>query len=103
MLEENALRLTDRRNIHDYILFILSEEESRIRSEITGQNISVIYDGTSHLGEALAIILIFLLIGGIEQRLVRVQTLSKSLSGEEIARVCYLSTSAFNRLIFLPV
>lgn len=57
LLEENALRLTDRRNMHDYIPFILSEEESRVRSEIAGKKVSVVYDGTTHLSEALAIIL----------------------------------------------
>ena len=73
LLEENALRLTDRRNMHDYIPFILNEEESHIRSEIEGQNVSVIFDGTSRLGEALAIILRFVSPDfKIEQRLVRV-------------------------------
>ena len=56
LLEENALRLTDRRNMHDYISFILSEEESHVRSEIAGKKVSVVDDGTTRLGEALAII-----------------------------------------------
>ena len=47
----------------------------------------MIFDGTSHLGEALAIILRFVSPDWrIEQRLVQVQMLSKSLTGEEIAR-----------------
>jgi len=58
-LEENALRLTDRRNMYDYIPFTLSEEESCVRSEIAGKKVSVAYDGTTRLGEALAIILRF--------------------------------------------
>ena len=87
LLEENALRLTDRRNMHDYIPFIHQQEESHVRSEIEGQNVSVIFDGTSRLGEALAIIIRFVSPDWrIEQRLVRVQMLSKSLTGEEIAR-----------------
>ena len=86
LLEENALRLTDRRNMHDYIPFILSEE-SRILSEIEGKNLSVIFDGTTCLGEALAVLVRYVTPDWeIEQRLVRVQMLSKSLSGEEIAR-----------------
>ena len=46
----------------------------------------MIFDGTSRLGEALAIVLRF--VGEnwiIEQRLVRIQLLAKSMSGEEIA------------------
>lgn len=71
--------------MHDYVPFILKEEENRIRSEIDGQQISVIFDGTSRLGEALAIVVRF--IDGdwcVQQRIVRVQMLS--LSGEEVAR-----------------
>ena len=87
LLGENALRLTDRRNMHDYIPFIHREEESHVRPEIEGQNVSVIFDGTSRLGEALAII-IWLVSPDwrIEQRLVQFQMLSKSLTGEELAR-----------------
>ena len=48
---------------------------------------SVIFDGTSRLGEALAIVLRFVTSEwSIEQRLIKVQLLSKSLKGEEIAR-----------------
>lgn len=59
ILEDNAFRLSDRRNMHDYIPFILKEEESHIRSEIQDQQLSVIFDGTSRLGEALAVLLRF--------------------------------------------
>ena len=87
LLEENALRLTDRRNMHDYIPFIHGEEEKLIRSEIEGQNVAVVFDGTSRLGEALAIIVRYISPDWrIEQRLLRVQMLSKSLADEEIAR-----------------
>ena len=34
LLEENAFRLTDRCNLHDYVPFILKEKENRIHSEI---------------------------------------------------------------------
>ena len=87
LLEENAFRLTDRRNMHDYIPFILKEEETRVHSEIHGQQLSVVFDGTTRFGEALAVVLRF--VGSdwcVYQRLVRVQILSKSLAGEEIAR-----------------
>ena len=86
-MEENAYRLTDRRNMSDYVPFILKEEESRICQEIEGKQLSVIFDGTSRLGEALAIVLRFINDDfSIQQRLVRMQMLTKSLTGEEIAR-----------------
>ena len=78
LLEENAFWLTDRCHVHDYVPFILKEEESRICSEIDGQQLSVIFDGTSRLGEALSVVLHFVSSDwSVEQRLVRVQMLSK--------------------------
>jgi hypothetical protein len=58
--------------------------------------VSVIFDGTSTLGEALAVVLRFVEDDWtIERRLVRVQLLAKSLPGEEIARelISVLSTA----------
>ena len=87
LLEENAYRLTDRRNMLDYVPFILKDEEKTIRQEIKGKNVSVIFDGTSRLGEALAVLLRYMDDEfTLQQRLIRVQMLSKSLTGEEIAR-----------------
>ena len=87
LLEENAYRLTNRRNMHDYVPFILKDEENRIRQEIEGKQLSIIFDGTLRLGEALAIVVCFVNDDlSIHQRLVRLQMLTKSLTGEEIAR-----------------
>ena len=52
------------------------------------------FDGTTHTCEALAIVIRFVSDPWvIEQRLIRIQLLAKSLSGEEIARklinVCF--------------
>ena len=86
LLEEHAYRLTDRRHMFDLVPFIL-KEEARIKNEITGKYLSVIFDGTSRLGEALAVIVRF--IGEdwtLEHRLIRMQMLSKSMTGQEVAR-----------------
>ena len=92
LLEENALRLTDQRHMSDLIPFILKEEQQ----EISSKYVSVIFDSTSRLGEALAVVLRF--IGDnwtIEERLNRLQLLAKPLTGEEIAQeiLSVLSTS----------
>ena len=87
ILEENAYRLTDCRHMFDHVPFILKEEEARLKNEVNGKHISVIFDGTSRLGEALVVIVRF--IGEewtLEQRLIRMQMLSKSMTGQEIAR-----------------
>ena len=73
--------------MQDYVPFILKEEETHIHSEIDGQQLSVIFDGTSRLGEALVVVLRFVNRDwSVQQRLVRMQMLSKSLAVEEIAR-----------------
>ena len=87
LIEENAARLTDTRGMLDYIPFILSEEERHIRNEIDERSVAVIFDGTSRVGEALAILLRYVdAEWHIQQRLVRVEMLAKSLTGEELAR-----------------
>lgn len=71
----------------DYVPFILKVEENKIYQEISGKNVSAIFDGTTRLGEALAVLLRFMDDDfSLQQRQVRVQMLSKSLTGEEIAR-----------------
>ena len=48
---------------------------------------SVIFDGTSRLGEALAIVIRYITDDWkIQQNLIRLQMLAKSLCGEELAR-----------------
>ena len=87
LFEENGYRLTDRRNLHDLIPFIQKRESNIISEEIKGKDLSVIFDGTTWLGEALAIVIRFVDDGWkINQRLIRLQMVVKSLTGEELAR-----------------
>ena len=46
----------------------------------------IIFDGTTRLGEALAIVVRFIDDWEIKQRLIRLQLLTKTMTGEEIAR-----------------
>ena len=76
LLEESALRLTDRRHMSDLIPFVHSQEQSDIKTEICDRPISVIFDGTTRLGEALAIVVRFVDDSfAIQQRLVHLQLL----------------------------
>ena len=85
LLEEHAFRLSDRRHKSDIIPFISLQEHACIKEEISRQYVSVIYDGTTRLEEAMAIVLRFV-DWELQQRLVRLQLLAKSMTGEEIAR-----------------
>lgn len=87
ILEENAFRLSDRRHMTDLVPFVLSQEQADVKREISGKPLSVIFDGTTRLGEAMVIVVRFIDEAFvIQQRLVRLQLLSKSMTGEEIAR-----------------
>lgn len=93
-LEENALRLTDRRHMSDMVPFILEQEKIKIQEEIAQKPLAIIFDGTSRLGEALCMVVRFIdSEWSIQERLIRFELLAKSLSGEEIARqlICVLS------------
>ena len=87
ILEEHGLRLAERRVLSDLVPFIRKKEVIKISQEIEEREVSVIFDGTTRIGEALVIILRF--IGDdweVTHRLIRMQLLAKSLTGEEIAR-----------------
>ena len=86
LLEENGYRLTDPRHMLDLVPFVLNEERTRIRSELQGKYLSVVFDGTTRLGEVLAVVMRFINEWKVEQRLVRLEFLQKSVNGEELAR-----------------
>ena len=83
LLEENGCHLTDSRNMYDLIPFFEKHEFDIIVNELKGKDLSVIFDGTTRLGEALDIVLRFVDDGWkINQRLVRLQMVAKSVNGE---------------------
>lgn len=86
LLEENAFRLSDSSNLRELVPIIHREELVTIQDEIGGKKVSVVFDGTTHVCEALAVILQFVDDQWrIKQRLVRLMLLAKSLTGEEVA------------------
>ena len=56
LLEVRAYKLADQRGMHDLIPFVAEEEHKQIKKEVEGRDVSVIFDGTTRLGEALAVI-----------------------------------------------
>ena len=57
--EENAFRLTDRRRMSDLVPFILDQEKENLKKEIAGKPLSIIFNGTSRLGEVFAVVVWF--------------------------------------------
>ena len=86
LLEENGYRLTDARHLLDMVPFIVQQERTLLRSEIQGKYISMVFDGTSRLGEVLAVVVRFVDEWNVQQRLVRLEFLQKCVNGEELAR-----------------
>ena len=93
LLEENALRLTHSSHLADYIPPLLKKEKQAVCQEVQGKDVSVCFDGTSRLGEALAIVIRYCSGWTIKQKLIRLSMLAKSLRGEEVAREVLSSLS----------
>ena len=86
LLEEHAFSLNGRQHLSELIPFIHHEEVSQIKKEISGKHLSVIFDGTTHVEEALAVIVRYVDDFQIKQRLACIKLLKKSMTGEELAR-----------------
>ena len=49
LLEEDSTTLTSASNLRQLLPFILHEEVAKLKSEIKGRPISIIFDGTTHV------------------------------------------------------
>ena len=75
-----------KRYLLDLILFTLKKEQAHIKQEIANKHVSVIFDGTSRLGEVMVVVLHFVHEWKVVLRLVWVEFLAKNMTGEEVAR-----------------
>ena len=75
--------------------FLLSNETSLVKNELsTAPSIAVIFDGSTRLGEVLAIMVRYVDKElDVKQRLVRVHTVAKSLSALELVRELVMTLS----------
>ena len=55
LLEEHAFSLSGRQHLSETIRFIHQQEVEQIKEEISGKEVSVIFDGTTHVDEVLAV------------------------------------------------
>ena len=87
-LEKHGHRLTSQSNLRELIPSVLQKEKKTLKSELSeAKAVSTIFDGSTRLGEALAIIVRFVdSQWNVQQRLVRLQVLAKSLKAEELAQ-----------------
>ena len=78
------MRLTDPSHMLQLVPFVLEQEKSLIKEEINGKYLSIIFDGTSRLGEVLAIVIRYIHQWNVHQRLVQLEFLAKTMTGEEL-------------------
>ena len=87
-LEKYGHRLTSRNHLTEFIPMIRQKEIDFVKSEIaTNSAFSVIFDGNTRLGEALAIIVRFIDKDcNIQQRLLKLEILAKNMNADELAQ-----------------
>ena len=88
LLEVGSERLTFSTHLASYISFLLEVEREKLKEELKEMPfISVIFDGSTHLGEMLVVLVRYVGCNlEICQRLVRVHVLAKSLNVQQLAR-----------------
>ena len=87
-LEKYGHRLTSRNHLAEFIPMIRQKEIDFVKSEIAANSaFSVIFDGNTRLGEALAIIVRFIDKDcNIQQRLLKLEILAKNMNADELAQ-----------------
>ena len=100
LLERNNHRLTEATHLAQYVPFVLKTEKERIREEVSeAEFVSVLFDGSTRQGEALAVIVRFVdKEFEIQQLLVRLNVLAKSLNAQQLAREIIIALSNDLRL-----
>ena len=86
-LEKYGHRLTSWNHLAEFIPMIHQKKIDFVKSEIAANSaFSVIFDGSTRLGEALAIIVRFIEKDwNIQRRLLKLEILAKSMNAEELA------------------
>ena len=87
-LEKYSHRLTSQNHLAEFIPMIRQKEIDFVKSGIAANSaFPVIFDGSTRLGEALAIIVRFIdKDWNIQQRLLKLEILAKSMNAEELAQ-----------------
>ena len=86
VFEETGYSLSDSSHLRQLIPFILDQKTCKLKKEIDGKHLSIIFDGTTHVCEAFVVVVRYIDEWMIKQRVCRLMLLAKSLTGEEVAR-----------------
>lgn len=107
LLESNNHRLTTRSNLSQIVPVVLQEEIRLVKDELRqpgtpaegpyqARELSLIFDGSTRLGEAIVIIARYVDDNWkVQQRLVRLEVVATSVTGEHLAQVLHASLTDF--------
>ena len=89
LLERAQNSLTSSQNLKVFIPKIETREVEQLIKEVAGQRVTIIFDGTTRLGEALVVLLRWIPadFSKVEQRLIAFRTTFKHTSGAELAKL----------------
>ena len=82
LLEKHAIRLVSARHLYDLVPFVQQHEKDLAKKELPGRELGIIFDGSTRLGEAVAVIAWHALLDAeagqymIQQRLVQLEILA---------------------------
>ena len=83
LLQENALSLSGSQHLRELIPMILHDEHNKLKQHLSGRQVSVIFDGTTHVAEAMAVVARYIdNQWQIHQCIACLMLLAKSLTGE---------------------
>ena len=60
LLQESSYRLSSSHHLAEMIPIVRQQEAEKVHSEINGKNVAMVFDGTTHVCEAMVIILRFI-------------------------------------------
>lgn len=94
LLEEHACALTSATNLRQLLPFLHREELNVLKREIANKSLSIIFDDTTHVCEAMVIVVRYITDDWvIKQCVCRLLLLAKSMTGEEVARQIVMTLS----------
>ena len=95
LLEEKAYALTSATNLRQLLPFIRHQEIDTLKKESASKPLSIIFDGTTHVCEAMVVVVRYISDWDIQQRVCRLMLLAKSMTGEEVARQIITALSTY--------
>lgn len=85
LLERSGNALTSSTHLGSYVPKIEQFEFKRIQSEVAGQSVCLIFDGTCRFGDCTAVLLRWCTVSfEVEQRLIALRTVKKHLNGDNL-------------------